>query len=417
MSTSVPAQPRVLVATSHIYPHVGGASTHIDALIRQLSAIDRFAGVRQCGGVWFWSMQRLAMRLLAGGREGYRIAIARRLIANLTNGLYDALRRDSSIGLIHAHDHRACLAARAAVDRLGAGAGGREVAVVQTVHGPWLREMQQIGQSQPGTRSERFIREREAASFTAADRIITVDSGQKQIALEYGAAEAKIDVIFNAVDLEEIDRCAVQPATIAAVSPYFIVPRRLVPKTGVRYAVEAMAKVPADVRPRLLIAGDGPQFAELEALAAQLGVAASVQMLGSVPREKLLPLMARAAGIIVPSVPASGVVEATSLSAIEAMALRVPIIASAIGGLAEIIEHGKTGLLVPPADSAALADAIREALRPEVAARLGPPAREAVERTLSTQPWFAAIQQVYTKAVGVAVDFGTAHHSRSGERL
>lgn len=395
----MPSVPRTLIATTMAYPHTGGASTHIDALVGQLSGASAYAGVCD-GSLCFPGLaKKVAMKVASlGDKPNYVMRHHAYMIEAMAGRLLAAIRADERIAIVHCHDHRAALAARRAVDHSGR-LGNLRPAIVQTVHGPWLFEVQQIGDAPDGTRHAAFLREHEAASFRAADAIITVDSGQKQIALDYGADAARITVIFNAVTLEQLDSEAAQPSTIEAAKPYFVVPRRLVPKTGVRFAIEAVSLMPADQRCGLIVAGQGPQRDELEALSNRLGLQQWVRFLGPVPRDRLIPLMAGSSGVIVPSVPAAGVVEATSLAVIEAMALRVPAIASAIGGLAELIQHERTGLLVPPANPELLAQAMVRVIEGRIPPGLISAARERVETALSTVPWFKAVVEVYQRAL------------------
>ncbi len=394
------------MATTFAYPHTGGASTHIDTLIDQLRKHDRDAGVvdgrRTIASRWrrAWTFAGVGLR-----RDAYHVRMTHRLLDCFTHELHKSLAADASINLIHAHDHRACLAARRAAEACR-DRDGRVVRIVQTVHGPWLYEVQQHDHAREGGAMAACIRSAEAASFSAADAIIAVDSGQRDIALEFGAEPSKLHVIYNAVRLDELDRLAKHHSELRPEQPYFVVPRRLVPKTGVGVAIEALAQIPDARRPLLLIAGQGPLRAELESLIDARHVRPWVRLLGPVPRDKLIPLMKVSAGVIVPSVPAAGVVEATSLAAIEAMALGVPIIASAIGGLAEIIEDGRTGLLAPPGDPKALAAALMRAMQPETAAALRDAARAVVEQRLSSEPWFASVAVVYRSAMRVAHNSG-----------
>jgi len=391
--------PRTLIATTMAYPHTGGASTHIDALIGRLGAASAYAGVCEGERCFPTRAGRLGMLIAAlGNNDHYAVRLHIFMIDALRKRIEEALRGDERIEIIHCHDHRAALAARRAVLKIGR-LGHLRPAIVQTIHGPWLFELRQTGDAPEGGRQNAYVREHESASFRAADGLIAVDSGQKQIAIELGADPVRVTVIYNAVSLEELEAAAVQPSTIEAEKPYFVVPRRLVPKTGVRFAVEAMAEIPKEKRPRLLVAGQGPQREELEGESARLGLAAWVRFLGPVPRDRLVPLMAGAAGVLVPSVPAGGVVEATSLAVIEAMALRVPAIASAIGGLAELIQHERTGLLVPAANPALLAEAMVRVIDGRLPPDLIPAARERVEKMLSTGPWFESVLGVYRKAL------------------
>jgi glycosyltransferase involved in cell wall biosynthesis len=114
--------------------------------------------------------------------------------------------------------------------------------------------------------------------------------------------------------------------------------------------------------------------------------------------------MSGALGIIVPSVPVEGVVEATSIAALEGMSTGKPVFASAIGGLAEIIRHGETGYLFPAGDSAALAALLEEALTDgrERMGEVGCRARAYVLEHHSLAVWFARVATVYREVVGDA---------------
>lgn len=118
---------------------------------------------------------------------------------------------------------------------------------------------------------------------------------------------------------------------------------------------------------RLTIMGDGPQRAELEALVAQLGLNASVMLTGSLAEDRVRTNLAEADVFV-------GASHAEPLGVVymEAMALGVPTIGTDAGGVPEIIEHGISGLLVPPKNPEAIADALeRIATEPGLAERLG----------------------------------------------
>ena len=118
------------------------------------------------------------------------------------------------------------------------------------------------------------------------------------------------------------------------------------------------------------IAGDGPLRGELESLAAELGLGQAVRFLGRV--EGVTAEMEQAAAVVVPSLG-----EGFGMVALEAAERGRPVIASAVGGLPEIVDDGRTGVLVPRADASALAAAIVDLARdPARAAALGRAARE-----------------------------------------
>ena len=135
--------------------------------------------------------------------------------------------------------------------------------------------------------------------------------------------------------------------------PTLVVPRRLVPKNGVEYFVRALPRIRQrvpGVRARLI--GDGPERERLEMLARGLQVEESLEFLGAQPHAEMPELLGSADIAIFPSL-----MEATSVAALEAMACGLPVVATAVGGLAEIVDE-EVGTLVPPANPDALARAV-----------------------------------------------------------
>lgn len=142
---------------------------------------------------------------------------------------------------------------------------------------------------------------------------------------------------------------------------------RLVQKKGVRYLIEAMSLVCSTTpHAQLLIIGDGPERSELEVLAAQSGLGRNVVFQGAVPNGDL-PAYYRAADVLVaPSVASSeGDTEGLPVVLMEAAASGIPMVASRIGGIPDLVQHERTGLLVEPADPEAIASAITRLLSDE----------------------------------------------------
>ncbi len=146
---------------------------------------------------------------------------------------------------------------------------------------------------------------------------------------------------------------------------------------GLRHLIDAMA----DVTAVLLVAGDGPLRAELEARVSASGLDERVCFLGDVDDETLWRLYRMADVFVLPS---DNRAEAYGLVLIEAMAMGVPVISTELGtGTSWINRHGETGLVVPPADPPALARALRELLDDhELRLRLGRTARRRVRSEL-----------------------------------
>jgi colanic acid/amylovoran biosynthesis glycosyltransferase len=130
---------------------------------------------------------------------------------------------------------------------------------------------------------------------------------------------------------------------------------RLVEKKGVAVLLEAVRRLPADVPWSLEIVGDGPLRDQLESAAADL----AVSFTGAGSREQVANAYARSSVVVVPSVPAeSGDQDGLPTVLIEAMGSEVAVVGSDLPGINEAIVDGETGLLVPPNDPAALADAL-----------------------------------------------------------
>jgi glycosyltransferase involved in cell wall biosynthesis len=132
---------------------------------------------------------------------------------------------------------------------------------------------------------------------------------------------------------------------------------------GHAYLFEACAQLLSRGRNvTCLLAGDGPDRAALESLAADLGLGDVVTFLGARPRTEIVRLMHEADVLVVPSVPTeSGRREGMPVVILEAMAAGLPVVASAISGIPEVVEGDVTGFLVPPRDVTGLATAIERA--------------------------------------------------------
>jgi glycosyltransferase involved in cell wall biosynthesis len=142
-----------------------------------------------------------------------------------------------------------------------------------------------------------------------------------------------------------------------------------------------------------VVAGDGPRRAELEALAAAMDISGRVRFLGHC--ENVAALLAEADAFVLPSRS-----EAFPNSVLEAMASALPVVASRVGGIRELIEHQRTGVLVPPDEPMPLAFALLNLMQwDEHAARLGEAARRAVETTYSFERMVSSFERLYLEAL------------------
>jgi glycosyltransferase involved in cell wall biosynthesis len=182
------------------------------------------------------------------------------------------------------------------------------------------------------------------------------------------------------------------PAVVGSVA-------RLSPEKGLPYLIEAFARVRqqsgGDLR--LRIAGDttpspgGPERKSLSALATRLGVASAVDFAGWVPHDALPAFLQSLDVFVLPST-----YEGFGVAAVEASAMALPVVASAVDGLPDVVCDGRTGLLVPPRDAGALAEAILRLVNDtRLRAAMGDAGRDYVARHFDWAANAAQMEQVY----------------------
>ncbi len=185
------------------------------------------------------------------------------------------------------------------------------------------------------------------------DLFLAVSEAVRARAVARGFPEARTVVHHIGVDLDRLrpDPSLVEPGLVLHVG-------RLVEKKGTAVLLDAFAAVRArHPAARLVVIGDGPLRARLEHRAAGLGD--GVRFLGAQPPDAVARWMQRAWLIAAPSVTAAdGDAEGLPTVLVEAAASGLPAVATRHSGIAEIVDDGVTGLLVPEGDTRALAEAI-----------------------------------------------------------
>jgi glycosyltransferase involved in cell wall biosynthesis len=218
------------------------------------------------------------------------------------------------------------------------------------------------------------------------------------------APGVRVEALTNGVDTDLF-----APSEVAVAQggpPRVIVPRRLVPKNGVETFVRAFPEVRARIPGvRALVVGDGPERARLEALSRELGVGLDVQFVGATPHERMPDLFRSAQVAVLPSL-----MEATSVAALEAMACGLPVVASDVGGLPEIVDP-TVGALVPPGDPVALAEAVAGVLADPRRSEKGRLARDRVVARWSNDRLVERHLEIYRELVEKP-----AHHRPSPTR-
>ena len=243
----------------------------------------------------------------------------------------------------------------------------------------------------PEFRLERSSRLQLRALAAGVDRYIAVSRDvSTELVERFGWPTAKIEVVYNAVEIDRFGGPA--PAGLReqiggdAARPLVLTPARLDEQKGHPFLLRAAAELPGV---DFVLAGEGPERAGLEALAAELGIADRVHFLGY--RADIPQLLAACDVFALPSL-----YEGSSLAVLEAMAARRPVVSSAIGGTDELIDDGRDGLLVAPGDATGLASALRRllddaGLRKDFAQR----ARQRVERDFTPTAMTQRVEAIY----------------------
>jgi len=200
-----------------------------------------------------------------------------------------------------------------------------------------------------------------------------------------------IDVVPNFVDVARFAPGAGPPPGLSR-SPFLVHVSNFRPLKRVEDVVRVFARVRAARPARLRLVGDGPARADVLALAASLGVAADVEWLGE--RDELPALLAGAAAFLLPSAS-----ESFGLAALEALACGVPVVASNVGGLPEVVD-GEVGFLHDVGDVEAMAaSAGRLVDDAALRARLGAAARARAETRFPVAPAVDRYEAIYRRVL------------------
>jgi glycosyltransferase involved in cell wall biosynthesis len=225
-------------------------------------------------------------------------------------------------------------------------------------------------------------------SYRCATKVVANSSAARRMLEAEGLATTSIAVIPNVVTVPP--RRADSDSGVTRARRRVITVANLRPEKSHETLLDAAARlVPGFPDLEILVVGDGPRRAELERRVREQALSHTVRFLGH--REDVADLLAASDAFVLPSIS-----EAFPNSAIEAMAAGLPVVASATGGLLDLIEHGRTGLLFEPGDADALADALAGLLCDRArAARLGDAARDEVTARYSFERMVRTFEDLY----------------------
>jgi len=214
-------------------------------------------------------------------------------------------------------------------------------------------------QAERGGLRVRLLRATRTAALRRASRVLVPSAYLRAIALGWGLDPARTTVVANPAPEVPVHPTRDEARAALGIEGFALgVAGRLTEQKALEDTLAALARVP---RVALLVLGDGPERAALERRAAQLDVSDRVRFLGAGTRDDVIVLFRAVDAALLTSA-----WENLPHTLLEALAAGTPVIATAVGGIPEVVRDEENGLLVPPRDVAAAASAIDRLVRDEV---------------------------------------------------
>jgi L-malate glycosyltransferase len=265
----------------------------------------------------------------------YMLSLANRLVQ---------VAREFRLGIVHAHyaipHATVALLGRQVLSSAGAGPVPK---VVTTLHGT---DITLVG-------SDPSYSEIVAYSIEQSDGVTAVSQSLADATRRQLGVRGEIDVIPNFIDCtlyrRRPDPSLRRRFAESDDTKIVIHVSNFRPVKRIDSVMQIFARISERVSSRLLLVGDGPELSTAYRLGRELGVADRTHILGA--QELVIPLLSSADLFLLPSAQ-----ESFGLAALEAMACEVPVVASNVGGLPEVIEHGVSGFLHPPEEVEAMAE-------------------------------------------------------------
>lgn len=236
--------------------------------------------------------------------------------------------------------------------------------------------------------SHKLLFDLELKGINLVERVVCVDSRIKEhILKETDHINENVISIMNFVNINEfksltnIQKNELRLKKEIKLDEFIILStRRLVEKNGVIYLLKALKKLENKNAIKLLIVGDGPEKRKLINYCMENNLSTYVKFVGSVENKLIKDYYNISDVVVVPSITVNGLQEATSISAIEAMACEKVVIASNIGGLKEIIKNNETGILISEKNEDEIVKSIENLIKDNnFKRRIEIKAREAIE--------------------------------------
>ena len=231
-----------------------------------------------------------------------------------------------------------------------------------------------------GDRRVNTLKRMRTMALGRARRVVVPSRYLAEIAAGWGLDRSKIEVLVNPAPApQEIDPEPLDGQTFVFVG-------RLTEQKALPVALEALREVEGA---RLVLVGDGPERGQLERYASDLGIAGRVRFAGALSRAEVLRHLAGARAAVL-----SSSWENLPHAVVEALAVGTPVVATAVGGVPEVVHDGENGLLVEPNNPQAFASALRRVLDDdELRAQLAAGARPSVE-AIGREPTYSRLEAI-----------------------
>jgi glycosyltransferase involved in cell wall biosynthesis len=341
---------RVLHVAPFYPPHLGGLENHVEILSREQAALGMDVTVLTSNGDGTLPDDGVH------GRRVIRLPSLRTDGDSFPRGMLSSLgrlRRDHDV--VHLHGHHFYSTTLGAIHRRYS-----RMPTVMTFHGDYVK-------TSPMGRGIKQLRDMTQGKIIlgAMDRIIALTAHDKAQLVRKGARPDRVTIIPNGVDLsvfeplpEERINGFKEHAGIPEGSRLVLFVGRHTEQKGLRYLIDAVPDLVQEVPDvHVFIAGTGNGMDEARSMVQALGVDGSVTVNGHLSSSNLVNAYNVADAVAVPSL-----WEGMPLVILEAAACGTPVVASSVSGIPEFVEHGRTGLLVPPKDPEAMAASLAQAL-------------------------------------------------------
>lgn len=297
--------------------------------------------------------------------------------------------RERQLDVVHAHYAIPHAAAAYLARQVIADSGSRVPAIVTTLHGT---DITIVG-------SDPTYRETVTYCIERADAVTAVSESLRADTIRALGVRKEIEVIPNFLDCERHRRFPspeLRQALLQGADHLVVHMSNFRPVKRLEAVVEIFRRIRSQVRARLLLVGDGPDAHVARDRLGLAGIMGDAEFLGE--QLDITSILSVADLFLLPSAQ-----ESFGLAALEAMACEVPVVASAVGGLPEVIEHGVTGFLHPMDDIGGMAASGLRLLRdPQLHARVRKTARARVTRRFCTHAVVPRYEACYERLLAAA---------------